>query len=60
MTQKLDTLEAALKSALGDTIKSLVRDRGEITITDYPRLIDYAELPQRAERDISWIPARTE
>ncbi len=33
--------------------------RGEITITDYPRLIEYAELPQRAERDISWIPART-
>jgi NADH-quinone oxidoreductase subunit C len=33
MTQKLDNLEAALKAALGDTITSFVRDRGEITIT---------------------------
>ena len=33
MTQKLDNLEAALKAALGDKIKRLVRDRGEITIT---------------------------
>ncbi len=33
MTLKLDTLQAALESALGDTIKGLVRDRGEITIT---------------------------
>ncbi len=33
MTQKLDNLEAALKAALGDTIKTFVRDRGEITIT---------------------------
>ena len=33
MTQKLDQLQAALESALGDRIKSLVRDRGEITIT---------------------------
>jgi NADH-quinone oxidoreductase subunit C len=32
MTQKLDTLQAALESALGDTIQTLVRDRGEITI----------------------------
>ncbi len=31
MTQRLDTLEAALKAAFGETI-SLVRDRGEITI----------------------------
>jgi NADH-quinone oxidoreductase subunit C len=30
---RLDTLQAALESALGDNIKSLVRDRGEITIT---------------------------
>ena len=30
---KLDTLQAALESVLGATIKSLVRDRGEITIT---------------------------
>ena len=33
MTLKLDTLQAALEGALGDQIKSLVRDRGEITIT---------------------------
>ncbi len=33
MTQKLDTLQAALTAALGDAITSLVRDRGEITIT---------------------------
>jgi NADH-quinone oxidoreductase subunit C len=33
MTQKLDTLQAALAAALGDTVRTLVRDRGEITIT---------------------------
>jgi NADH-quinone oxidoreductase subunit C len=33
MTQKLDTLQAALTEALGDGLKSLVRERGEITIT---------------------------
>jgi NADH-quinone oxidoreductase subunit C len=33
MTQKLDTLQAALTAALGDAITTLVRDRGEITIT---------------------------
>jgi NADH-quinone oxidoreductase subunit C len=33
MTQRLDKLEAALKSALGDKIKAFQRDRGEITIT---------------------------
>ena len=33
MTQKLDTLQAALETALGDQIKTLVRARGEITIT---------------------------
>jgi len=33
MTKRLDTLEAALKAVLGDRIKHLVRDRGEITIT---------------------------
>jgi len=30
---KLDTLQAALQSVLGERIKSLVRDRGEITVT---------------------------
>ena len=33
MTQKLDTLQAALQSQLGAKLKSLVRDRGEITVT---------------------------
>jgi NADH-quinone oxidoreductase subunit C len=32
MSQKLTTLQAALESALGDKIKRLVVDRGEITI----------------------------
>ena len=33
MTQKLDTLQAALTAALGERIQRLVRDRGEITVT---------------------------
>ena len=33
MTAKLDKLQAALESALGAKLKTLVRDRGEITIT---------------------------
>jgi len=33
MTQKLDTLQAALQAALGDTIKTFKRERGEITIS---------------------------
>jgi NADH-quinone oxidoreductase subunit C len=33
MTLKLDTLQAALEGTFGDKIKTLVRDRGEITIT---------------------------
>ena len=33
MTQRLDTLQTALESVLGAFIKSLVRARGEITIT---------------------------
>jgi NADH-quinone oxidoreductase subunit C len=32
MTLKLDTLQAALRSTLGDQLKTLVLDRGEITI----------------------------
>jgi NADH-quinone oxidoreductase subunit C len=30
---KLDTLEAALAAVLGDRVKTLVRDRGELTLT---------------------------
>ena len=33
MTQRLDTLQAALESVLGDAVKRLVRARGEITLT---------------------------
>jgi NADH-quinone oxidoreductase subunit C len=40
MTQKLDTLQAALQGALGDTIKDFKRERGEITVT--VRSADYA------------------
>ena len=36
MTQKLDTLEAALQAALGSHLLTLVRQRGEITITVAP------------------------
>jgi NADH-quinone oxidoreductase subunit C len=49
---KLDVLQAALESVLGERVKTLVRDRGEITITvaapDYTAvalaLRDHAEL----------------
>ncbi|MFM2068876.1 MAG: hypothetical protein RLZZ584_3785, partial [Pseudomonadota bacterium] len=33
MTTSLDTLQAALEAAGGARIKSLVRDRGELTLT---------------------------
>jgi NADH-quinone oxidoreductase subunit C len=33
MTQKLDTLQAALTAALGASIQRMVRDRGELTLT---------------------------
>ena len=33
MSARLDTLQAALEGALGDAMQSLVRDRGEITVT---------------------------
>jgi NADH-quinone oxidoreductase subunit C len=42
MTQKLDTLEAALQTVLAGAIKSLKRERGELTVTvasaDYLRV----------------------
>ena len=44
MTQKLDTLQDALHSVLGDDIKTFVRDRGEITITvPAARYLDVAQ-----------------
>ena len=42
MTAKLDQLQAALESVLGDKIKKLVRARGEITIL--VRAADYSEV----------------
>jgi len=33
MSARLDTLQAALEAALGDSVKSLVRARGELTLT---------------------------
>jgi len=42
MTQKLDTLQAALERVLGDRIVSLVRRLGEITIT--VKAAEYAEI----------------
>ena len=33
MTQKLDILQAALESELGDAVQSLKRDRGELSLT---------------------------
>ena len=45
MTQKLDTLQSALEAALGDSIKTLVRSRGEITVTvPAERYLDTARL----------------
>ncbi|GAB1389198.1 NADH-quinone oxidoreductase subunit C [Rubrivivax sp.] len=42
MSQRLDTLQAALESVLGDAAASLVRARGEITVT--VRAERYAEV----------------
>jgi NADH-quinone oxidoreductase subunit C len=42
MTQKLDTLQAALTAVLGGRIQSLVRDRGELTLT--VRAADYLDV----------------
>ena len=45
MTQKLDSLQAALESELGDALQSLTRERGEISITvAAERYLDVARL----------------
>ena len=45
MTQKLDTLQAALESELGDAVQSLKRERGELTLTvTTERYLDVARL----------------
>ncbi len=42
MTQKLDTLQAALQSVLGDAIHKFARERGEISIT--VKAADYTQV----------------
>ena len=42
MTQKLDTLQAAIERVIGDRIVHLVRDRGELTLT--VKATDYAAI----------------
>ena len=50
MTQKLDQLQAALQATLGERIKSLVRARGEITVTvPADRYLETARLLQSHE-----------
>ena len=49
MTQKLDTLQAALTAALGDRIRRLVRDRGEITVA--VAAADYLAIAQTLRDD---------
>jgi NADH-quinone oxidoreductase subunit C len=51
MTQKLDTLQAALEAALGDKIQALVRARGEITITVEPE--SYLDIARQLRDDTS-------
>ena len=54
MTQKLDNLEAALRATLGEIFVSLVRDRGEITITVPPAAYLEAALKLRDHADLSF------
>jgi NADH-quinone oxidoreductase subunit C len=49
MSQKLDTLQQAITAALGDRVKSLVRDRGELTLV--VRADDYLEVATRLRDD---------
>jgi NADH-quinone oxidoreductase subunit C len=49
MTQKLDTLQAALQATLGDSLKALKRDRGELTVT--VAAVDYARIVLRLRDD---------
>jgi NADH-quinone oxidoreductase subunit C len=51
MSPKLDTLQTALQSALGDRIASLVRARGELTLT--VKAAHYAEVTQTLRDDAS-------
>ncbi len=51
MTSKLDSLQAALETALGPKISKLVRDRGELTIT--VKAADYFAVALRLRDDES-------
>ena len=51
MTQKLDTLQATLQSVLGPKLKTLVRDRGELTVTVDPSV--YADATKMLRDDPS-------
>ena len=51
MSQRLDNLQAALGTALGDAIASMVRDRGEITVTVSARR--YLEVARKLHGDAS-------
>jgi NADH-quinone oxidoreductase subunit C len=48
---RLDTLQSALQSVLGDRIKSLLRDRGELTLT--VAAADYVEVAKTLRDDPS-------
>ena len=52
MSQKLDTLQAALERILGERIAKLVRARGEITVT--VKAADYAAWPRRCAITPTW------
>jgi NADH-quinone oxidoreductase subunit C len=49
MSARLDTLQAALGTVLGDKIKTLVRDRGELTLT--VTASDYLAVAKRLRDD---------
>jgi NADH-quinone oxidoreductase subunit C len=51
MTQKLDTLQAALGAALGERVVQLVRERGELTLT--VAAADYAAVALQLRDDAS-------
>ena len=61
---KLDILEAALTAVLGDRVKKLVRDRGELTVTvSAANYIESALLLRGTGKrfcsvDLSWPPSR--
>jgi NADH-quinone oxidoreductase subunit C len=51
MSQKLDTLQAALEATFGDSVVRLVRDRGELTLT--VKSTDYLAVCRQLRDDLS-------